>query len=593
MAQPFCPQQAIPVWICLRSLRMTIQPPITSLCRLLVTNTIRLKDRPARLLVLLGSLTVAATALAAVASPAGAFRQLIFGVTASATRSRVPETKAALVDPLLAVTPQSGSSTMTVARRGHTATRLSDGRVLIVGGENADGFVTVAEIFDSATGTFSVSGNLNTPRADHTATRLADGRVLIAGGRGALGSLNSTEIFDPASGAFTSGPNLNGARSGQSATALSDGRIVFDGGDAAGSVEIFEPSANAFTSFGANLLAPRAQHGAVLLNDGRILSAGGTAADGSQVLSGEILDVANASFTAVSNDTEDSHVRPTLRVLPDGKVQVVGSSDHEDMEIYDPAINAFGAHAHVFPTGDDHPELVQQILSSPTRAAMFHLGASSALLNREGQTITELPGSNQALVVGGVDSNGNFLSSSSVLNSSPATVTTDKLDYPPGTPVIVSGTGWQPNESVTITLHEDPHITTENPHTFTVQADASGNFTFQEYAPEDADVGVSYIVAAVGQSSGLAAQTTFTDGVVNSVTVGPQTGTLIAGTAGTASYAITLTKITSGQSPAATLSITGLPVGTSGSFSPNPVPMNGGGPFISTLTITTTIATPT
>src|SRR6266542_6096976 len=513
MAQPFCPQQAIPVWICLRSLRMTIQPPITSLCRLLVTNTIRLKDRPARLLVLLGSLTVAATALAAAASPAGAFRQLIFGVTASATRSRVPETKAALVDPLLAVTPQSGSSTMTVARRGHTATRLSDGRVLIIGGENADGFVTAAEIFDSATGTFSISGNLNTPRADHTATRLSDGRVLIAGGRGALGSLNSTEIFDPASGAFTSGPNLNGARSGQSATALSDGRIVFDGGDAAGSVEIFDPSANTFTTFGANLLAPRVQHGAALLNDGNILIVGGTASDGSPVQSGEILNVANASFAAVANNTEDPHVRPLLRVLPDGKVQIIGGSDHEDMEVYDPAINAFGAHAHVFPTGDDHPNLVQEILDSPTRAAMFHLGASNALLNREGQTITELPGSNQALVVGGVDSNGNALSSSSVLNSSPATVTTDKLDYPPGTPVIVSGTGWQPNESVTVTLHEDPHITTENPHTFTVQADASGNFNFQEYAPEEADLGVSYVVAAVGQSSNLTAQTSFHDAV--------------------------------------------------------------------------------
>jgi len=95
------------------------------------------------------------------------------------------------------------------------------------------------------------------------------------------------------------------------------------------------------------------------------------------------------------------------------------------------------------------------------------------LFDRTRQTITELPGSNRALVTGGVDSNGNTLSSVSILNSSPATVSTDALDYPPGTPVFVSGTGWQPNEAVTVTLHEDPHVDTENPHTFTVQADAT------------------------------------------------------------------------------------------------------------------------
>src|ERR1043166_7310071 len=40
-------------------------------------------------------------------------------------------------------------------RRGHTATLLSDGKVLIVGGENQNGFVTEAEIYDPLTQTFS------------------------------------------------------------------------------------------------------------------------------------------------------------------------------------------------------------------------------------------------------------------------------------------------------------------------------------------------------------------------------------------------------------------------------------------------------
>ena len=259
--------------------------------------------------------------------------------------------------------------------------------------------------------------------------------MLIAGGRGLLGPTNLTEIFDSTLGVFTPGPNLNSARSGHSATVLSDGRIVFAGGDAAGSVEIYDPAANAFTTLAANLSAPRALHGAALLNDGRILFAGGNAPDGTHVLSGEILDVANATFITVNNNTTDEHVRPLLRVLPDGKVQIIGGTDHEDMEIYDPAINSFGAHAHVFPIGDIHPELLQQIMDAPTRAAMFRLGSSNTLTNRERQTITEISGSTQALVAGGVDSTGATLTSASTLNSSAATITTDKLDYAPGTPV--------------------------------------------------------------------------------------------------------------------------------------------------------------
>jgi hypothetical protein len=397
------------------------------------------------------------------------------------------------------------------ARCGHTATLLTDGKVLIVGGEDANGFVNEAEIFDPTTDTFSASGNLNAPRANHTATLLSDGRILVAGGRGMPGLLNSTEIFDPATGAFTSGPNLIGARSGHSATSLNDGKIVVIGGDANGSVEIYIPLLNTFATTITNLSSPRTFHSAALLNDGNILIVGGTAPDNTPVLSGEILNVTSSTLSAVANQTEDSHVRASLRLLPDGKVQIIGGSDHEDMEIYDPPTNQFGAHAHVFPPGDIHPELLQQIMNAQTRAAMFHLGASSTLLNRTGQTITELAGSNQALVTGGVDSTGTFLGSTSTLKSSAATVTTDKLDYAPGTLVIVSGTGWQPNEVVTLMFHEDPHVATENPHTFTVQADVNGNFAKKQYAPEDADHGITYILAAYGGSSGRTSQTAFTD----------------------------------------------------------------------------------
>ena len=72
----------------------------------------------------------------------------------------------------------------------HTATRLPDGRVLIVGGdshssvrsERAERAIS-AELYDPSRRTFTATGNLTTPRAFHTATLLADGRVLITGGQ--------------------------------------------------------------------------------------------------------------------------------------------------------------------------------------------------------------------------------------------------------------------------------------------------------------------------------------------------------------------------------------------------------------------------
>ena len=423
---------------------MTNLLPLTTVDTTVFTK-LNLNTTRARLLalfVLVGLLT----AIGMSASSPASLRHLLF-----ANRGEAASTPGTLSDSfarqklsvLLAQTPTDCA--LNIARRGHSATLLSNGKILIAGGENQNGLVTEAEIFDPATRTFSVSGNLNVGRADHSATPLPDGRVLIAGGRGAMGTLNSTEIFDPVSGAFTNGPIMHNARAGHTATTFADGRIVFAGGDNSGTIEIYDGSTNAFTSLSVTLASPRAFHGAALLNDGRILIVGGTAPDGSDVKSGEVVAAANESIVPVG-DTEDEHIRPLLRVLPDGKVQIIGGSDHEVMEIYDPAINQLGAHAHVFPIGDSHPELFQQIMDAPTRAALFRLGSTNVVTNRARHTITELSGSKDALIAGGVDSNGTILTTGSIVNSSTATITTDKLDYAPGTQVIVSGAGFQPNE---------------------------------------------------------------------------------------------------------------------------------------------------
>src|SRR4029453_1631752 len=47
------------------------------------------------------------------------------------------------------------------------------------------------------------TGSMNTPRVNHTATLLLNGKVLVAGGYNAGTILNSAELYDPASGTWS------------------------------------------------------------------------------------------------------------------------------------------------------------------------------------------------------------------------------------------------------------------------------------------------------------------------------------------------------------------------------------------------------
>jgi hypothetical protein len=88
-------------------------------------------------------------------------------------------------------------------------------------------------------------------------------------------------------------------------------------------------------------------------------------------------------------------------------------------------------------------------------------------------------------------------------------ITTDKTDYVPGSIVTVTGSGFQPDELVTLVFSETPPY---NPDvTLSSTADDSGAFTNGAFVvPANADL-TSFTVVATGVSSGLTAQTTFTD----------------------------------------------------------------------------------
>src|SRR5438067_2238880 len=88
-------------------------------------------------------------------------------------------------------------------RSNHTATLLPNGQVLVAGGEESNGFLTSAELYDPASGTWSATGSLAAARWGHTETLLPNGKVLVAGGFIGISTLVSAELYDPASGTWT------------------------------------------------------------------------------------------------------------------------------------------------------------------------------------------------------------------------------------------------------------------------------------------------------------------------------------------------------------------------------------------------------
>jgi len=234
---------------------------------------------------------------------------------------------AVLVDPMSKAVAPAGA--LQSARASHTATLLKDGRVLIAGGESfsqpgARTPLASAEIYDPASGRFTTTGSMMSKRVRHAAVLLPNGKVLIAGGTGetsatgVIAVYSTAELYDPSSGQFSAAASMSVTRSGHTATLLKNGSALIVG---SGSAEIYDSSTNRFMRAAAPI-AVRVAHTATLLDDGQVLLAGGSV-DNAASATAERYDPEAGVFrtTGALTTARMSH---TAALMEDGRVLIAG-----------------------------------------------------------------------------------------------------------------------------------------------------------------------------------------------------------------------------------------------------------------------------
>ncbi|NOK21129.1 kelch repeat-containing protein [Corallococcus carmarthensis] len=238
---------------------------------------------------------------------------------------------------------------MPFGREGHTATLLPSGEVLVVGGEiqSAPGYTATALLYAPQTGLWTQVGSTSMARAYSTATLLPSGKVLVAGGGNNNGSYANVDVYDPTAGWSTLPSAMNDERRRHTATLLPSGKVLVVGGRGwriFETVEAYDPNhpQSGWTPV-ASMATHRYDHTATLLPSGKLLVAGGRNETG-PLNTSEVYDPTTNSWTAAQMATPRTLHTATL--LPSGKVLIAGgeaATPLDTVELYDPETNTWSS----------------------------------------------------------------------------------------------------------------------------------------------------------------------------------------------------------------------------------------------------------
>ncbi len=177
----------------------------------------------------------------------------------------------------------SNTGSMNVARIDHTATLLSNGEVLVAGGNNnTDGYLSSAEVYHPSSGKWTLTGSMTVPRDGHDAVLLQNGEVLVAGGIDAstngCTTLPTAELYNSSTGTWTGTGSMNVGRYSFTLTLLPNGEVLAAGGTNCGnggllSAELYNPATRTWRATGT-MTSGNQNTGAVLLQNGRVFVVG-------------------------------------------------------------------------------------------------------------------------------------------------------------------------------------------------------------------------------------------------------------------------------------------------------------------------------
>ena len=183
------------------------------------------------------------------------------------------------------------AASMATGRYSHAALRLASGEILVAAGYNEAGFVSTAESYSGSTHAWSAAGSLAEGRHDpslvslpggrapcHRASLLPQGKVLVVGGENQDGSLASAEVWDPATNAWTTVASMSVPRYFPSII-RSGSSLLLAGGrtndEYTATTELYDPATDTWTA-GPDMGTGRYFHTAIELPAaGGILVAGG------------------------------------------------------------------------------------------------------------------------------------------------------------------------------------------------------------------------------------------------------------------------------------------------------------------------------
>jgi len=236
------------------------------------------------------------------------------------------------------------TGSLTVRRYSPGAILLTSGKALVFGGWGGPGKpLSSAEIYNPDTGTWSPTGSMNYPRGSYWLSSevviLPDGRVLVEGGYNGSSIVSSAEIYSPNTGTWSLTGSMNSARTMHTATLLNNGKVLVVGGYAAGtlvSCEIFDPSTGTWSYTGA-MSTPRKAHTATLLVKAGVLVAGGTS-DQEILASAEVYDELTGFWSSAGSMFYMRYLH-TATLMQGNRVLVAGGFDggsyiYSSVEIY-------------------------------------------------------------------------------------------------------------------------------------------------------------------------------------------------------------------------------------------------------------------